>query len=478
MVLALLAALALSNNRPLTDRYAFAAQCQKLKERMPSAEVKRILGPPEEVVQEPPSPDNEWTPQCYWRYGVSKPHGFASNGTLLIVNGRLRSGPGGLPPKDLPDEKTLRAVLQSVDDGANQGPRSYRDSDEPPSFNPLKLIRAENALIALGPKKGLATLHEYLRVREGPTNWIMGDSAFALIQTIFEVPSKLGYVESSAIGAIMPGPPKDRKTSPYWPCIVYQDVPFWAFMGAALGGVPEPISWYLDRLEKSCAFRTKPLTPGETPWDVDKHLWIPDPKQYDGPIDSGTKRKVRYEVLNLLATAYHRDIPPAPYYQPSLDDKLWADIVRELKASGIYWDASKQFYVRHDGTTIGGLPLRREYVRRYWRPAPLVSYHAYVSLVRRNDGAAVMDLSWNGGFKIWKGNMVRALTEKGALLESLPTDDPFYQQQHWNASQDDQFSTSAEFRVPRGQKVILELLWKGKTIRSKPLDTDAVDTEE
>lgn len=338
---------------PTRDRYDFAERCQKLQTGMTEAQVRSIIGKPDEVTSEAVDLADGWTAENYWRYGVVRPGGMASYGTLHFQQGKLSQfEPPTLPSPGLLQESELEQILQTIDDGARQGSMWQPDSSGPPSFNPLTIVRADNALIALGRKQGILVLREYLRAsypNNRPSEFY-AKGAFAIVQTIFEAPVG-GSVPGPAIGYY--GPPPAESKFPYWPLTLSGDVFYSPGAGGAGTGVPERVDCYLDRLERKFKFRRRLLEPSSTPWEVDGL----SPRSGNEPnyMDDIRRRRIRWEVLNLVATAYRHDFEykySDPDFVLSFDEALWKRQVAGMKAAGIHWDWQRQMYVRGDGSTI------------------------------------------------------------------------------------------------------------------------------
>ena len=70
-----------------------------------------------------------------------------------------------------------------------------------------------------------------------------------------------GYLRPPALGAAVPAPPGDLRTTPRFPVILLDDVPLVLVGGYRLGGLPEPLAMHLDGLA-GAAWRTDRLVPG------------------------------------------------------------------------------------------------------------------------------------------------------------------------------------------------------------------------
>ena len=247
---------------PLPDRRAFANIMAQVERGMTAAEVRNLVGRPDEIDLRRAN-SGEWESfGRTWRYGVNGRGTcptlgwvmFDREGTVQSVAGGTSSltvagGPTSPPPPELMDERELRRLLRLL-------------SDVPPcrglGYDPASLIRAVNTLRPLGKERALAVIREYLRVGGG-------ESMFLVLRVLFEVPDEPGHMPRMSIGAPYPPEPKDPTLVPRFPLVIQDDIPLMLVRGylvAGAGSGPEP---HVRYFQEHGTLRSKPLRPGGDP---------------------------------------------------------------------------------------------------------------------------------------------------------------------------------------------------------------------
>ena len=190
-------------------RQEFANAMASVSKGMTVAEVRRILGDPDDVRTEyDPGGIRMRRTKEIWCYGT---HGHLTFPTLGCVyideDGQALYiyGGGDAPPAPtILDERTLRSLLPTI----NRAPGLFGHS-----YNPRAIIRIVNALQPLGKKRALAAVDEYLRV-VSPHDRNPRDGLFLVLRVLFDVPKPPGYMPRMLVGAPGPAEPEDRE---HWP---------------------------------------------------------------------------------------------------------------------------------------------------------------------------------------------------------------------------------------------------------------------
>jgi hypothetical protein len=222
------------------------------------------------------------------------------------------------------------------------------------SFDPVLVVRAVNAFLALGTEAGPA-LRSYRDLARGLS---FGEARKYSIDEcrIFPVIQLLGTRPSPFLlgngGVANPG----SGTWPYFPLALERDIPFMVVSGYTLLGQPEDV---IGRLGPPLALRSERLVPGGNPVEVAQMLTTSPrweallsaesagiPKQ-DARGAARLKWLVRSQALEALAPVYHRPdeyVPKNCCEDPS--EASWRQMAEEVRALGIRWDRERQDFVR------------------------------------------------------------------------------------------------------------------------------------
>jgi hypothetical protein len=322
-----------SMQAPLS-RANFAKALQSVKRDMKPAQLRQLLGAPDEKVKM--GDDAE-----IWRYGTDGPGTMATLG-YLIVNPEyvvVYAWPEGSPPREsLISEEQLRAYMNGM-----YMPEGSRLKD-----SPLRLIQVSNALQKLGREKALAVVTEYARVTV-MENWL-----YSLVRVLFVPKPDQGYFAIPRIG-IGTKRPSDLRHWPTYPMMIVEDVPVSLMRLRGGSGSPQSPYQYLVEESKNWDIRPTTLRPPDDPFGVyrkviDSELW-PDrdePMQTEGftirfNLSGG---RVLRQILLLVSAVYKPNGLPDPL-DPSASingfdfDKYRADFLK----LGAKWDEAKQDYV-------------------------------------------------------------------------------------------------------------------------------------
>ena len=141
----------------LPDRLEFAEKLARVRDGDREAEVRRLLGTPEDIRRAPdsvPYPTDE-----IWCYGTNGHGSLATLGEVCFRQGSVvwvAGGYGKPPSPSVIGEKELREGMRFL----HPGPECSGYND------PLHLIRVTNYLQPLGKEKALAIIGEYGRIHE------------------------------------------------------------------------------------------------------------------------------------------------------------------------------------------------------------------------------------------------------------------------------------------------------------------------
>lgn len=321
--------------RERTDVSAFLDRIRKLPPRLPES----IGGGTYQVGFEAPVTDDLYTLD-------------ESFNLYLVWNGSRASG--GIRSAEVVGFADLRSRFRPEHFEALEALQRCPSAMSYWSFDPVHLLRAVNAFLALG-KEAIPALRSYVDlVRSLPLGEKRKYSLdeyrlFPVVQLLSTKPSpfRLGNP-----GVAEPGP----ATWPLFPLALEGDLPFMVVTGYQLEGKAEDI---LGRLGSGFSLRARLLVPGSDPIEAAETLlssscWQALLEAESGGIPrqdrQGAKRLkmlIRSQALEAVATAYRPQenaSPPDCCEDP--DDSAWRRVVAEVRALGLRWDARRQDFVR------------------------------------------------------------------------------------------------------------------------------------
>ncbi len=379
MVVSLLMALTLGG--PFPDRGLFVRRLGELREGDPAANVRKLLGPPDDILTEK---DPDIKPDApVWCYGTNGHGTFPTLGVVRMSAGKVSfqfsyrfKAP---PPKAVIVEGELRALLRKL---------HVPDDHRLPADDPLWLIRAGNAMIAAGKDKSIAAIQEYEQVAE----YQSGLRLLWLLRIIFDVPADPGYFPRAKVGAY--DVPADRVHSPRHPLILVDDVPLSIFTGALHLGPPARVSDELEFYRANCRIRTLPLIPPNDPFETYQKI-LKSPLWPFPPFDPNAKTRfaVPYaeeegwllrSLLYLVRTAY-RTKEMGTYSHGYINGLDFPRYHREFLATGARWDIDREMYLPADGKAL--LDDTRTFMPTRWKP--MVGNVELEVILRRSDTASV-----------------------------------------------------------------------------------------
>lgn len=246
------------------DRRTFAAALATIRKGMTAAQVVRILGAPDDVrTQSDPGGILTTDTSEALRYGTNGHLSCASLGQVYLNRGRavqyVFGGRGTPPSPDLIAEPELRRLLSLL---FNVG--SYNGGY---NYNPLAVIRAVDALHAVGRDKALATIGEYLRI-SSPMDDPGREGTFLVMRTLFDAAPESGGLPTMRVGAPAFDEPEDSRVTSRFPVLIEDDIPLLEVIGYNLAGLAERPESHLAWFRAHGVLRSRPLRPTDRPLET------------------------------------------------------------------------------------------------------------------------------------------------------------------------------------------------------------------
>ncbi|MBI5487590.1 MAG: hypothetical protein HY905_09675 [Deltaproteobacteria bacterium] len=363
------------------SRAEFARAMAEVREGTPEADVRRLLGAPDDVRTEsdPGGVGAEGVKEV-WRYGASEHLGCATLGVVYMGDDGIVQwlfGNSGTPPAPaLFDETELRGLLGLLD-----AVPSYNEGAQ---FDPRPLIRAVNALQPLGKERALAAISEYLRV-VSPYEDGGYEGTLLVLRTLFDVPEAEGGLPPMLVGAPSPPAPEDPGLLPRFPLLFAGDIPFLAVRGYMLGGEAQPPGQHVEYYREHGAIRAAPLRPADDPLgaleEALRPLSVWATAACGEPCVPGPSFLVNQALL-LLDDVLRKeeDVYGERFSTSGAVEPRWRALREEVAGLGIRWDAEAACYVFADGSTLP--PPEPLAIRRIVWPVPREGFAAEVVLER------------------------------------------------------------------------------------------------
>jgi len=351
------------------DRAAFARALAHVHPGMTAAQVRKVLGPPDDVrTEHDPGGISATRTTEIWRYGTSGHLTFATLGTVhLMADGKVQYvfGGRGQPPRGFP-EPELRHLLGLID-----AVPSYSAP-----LDPARLIQAVNALQRLGKARALAAVDEYLRV-SSPFDDDGREGVFLLMRALFDVPP--GGMPVMAVGAA--ATPTDPKALPRFPLVLVDDVPLKLVSGYVVGGMPERPETDVAAFRKVGTLRAHPLAPSPAALArIEAYVAGPLGKAF--PVDDTLRASLYNQALRLMATVSRPPDATGATFFPYGPDvaRRWAARRTAVEALHPAWDAKRSRFTRADGSVRSTAVTR--YARVWWDVPLRGARHARITFER------------------------------------------------------------------------------------------------
>lgn len=310
-------------------------------------EVKAVLGEPDETSTR----FDAGTAYQTWSFGTRGHTSFPKQGCVYFCNGEFTGGDRGWGV-----DSVGRIVSRKE---MNWGVERLR-SDSQGLQDPLWLIQRANELIPLGRDKALAIILEADRLAQA----VNKGSYALLLRIILEVPQVGGFPDSVAPFpfSFKAGVNVDKT----WPVLSQGDIPFIYPLWGIHSGRPHYIREDLETITDH-RLRSSTLHPADDPFKALIDLMSGSDSPLDSIAEDGGKepRSLSHDeslgyievtmldqVLALVRTAY----------RPATRDRIrdarlryrseLKRFHREFLALKPRWDASRQMYVRGDGTIL------------------------------------------------------------------------------------------------------------------------------
>lgn len=351
---------AASDDGPARERAGFAKALAGVTPGMAEAEVRKRLGPPDDIKTErDPGGISAARTVEVWRYGTNGHLTFGTLGTVHIQQGRTVQyvfGGTGTPMTTLA-EAELRRLLRLL-----AAVPSYNSR-----FDPLRVIQAVNALQPLGKADALAVIDEFLRVSS-----VLDDpgreGVFMVLRTLFDPPTGQA-LPPMMVGGPSPAP-KDERVFPRFPVVVVDDIPLTLTRGYILGGHAEQPEDHIRWYRTHATLRATPLHPPDAPLAaVDRAFAAGAPQAVAAGLDDDNGRVfVRDQALQLLDTVYR---PRTTLFDESRfaygpdTEPRWVVVRTAVERLGTRWDAARDLYVMAGDRLLTPAP-RRLQPRTLW----------------------------------------------------------------------------------------------------------------
>ncbi len=365
LAVAFIAGLTPAVTRGAAERADFVQRMARITEGTPVAEVRRLLGEPDDVRDETDPDDiSRFGVKEIWAYGTDGPRTFPTLGRIFVAGDdtvKLIVGGTGSPPSpDFISEKDLRRLLGLI----AAVPDSYEPAD------PLALIRAVNSLQPLGKEGALVVIEEFLRVT-GDERFGRGQGLFFLLRTLFDVPTDPGYLPRPGLGLPQTGILDDRTLLPRFPITIEQDLPLSLIHGYILAGAPEPVEKHMVYFREHGQIRAHPLRPVDDPLALLAEFEASPRwsfREDSEPNKDHARTLISHQLLRLVESVYRpRPLEErAVWANEQFDATIWNRRVEEFGRIGARWDAATMNYVFSDGTTLPEKVLP-SYRRQIWK---------------------------------------------------------------------------------------------------------------
>jgi hypothetical protein len=353
----------------------------------------------------------------------------------------VMGGRGTPPAADLIKEPELTRLLTQLCDVGSYG-SGYQ-------YNPLPVIRAVNALHAVGRERALAVIGEYLRVSstlDDPAR----EGMFLVLRTLFEARPEAGGMPRMGVGAPTPPEPKDPSTAPRFPIVLEDDIPLLEVLGYSIAGMPERPENHLAWFRAHGVLRSHPLRPTDRPLETLDRLLV----KYGS--DQLLPTVFVNQFLALLDSVHRVDRgPDGLRFVPGTNfGSAWHGLRAQLAGLTIRWDPASLRYVFTDGTALSDAPTS-EHRRVLW-PFKLSTGHGRLVVERRDRRFVHIEVR-----APLRHLTVGARTASGSVLPRLAGSGAVSEGQGRIESMDDQ-----TVELPEGQTMRVEIEASGRHVTS------------
>lgn len=334
---------------PLRNRREFITALNKIQEGMPEAEVRKLLGPPDDIRTHDDGEISWVNTREVWRYGTSGHLTTATLGEVVIGTQQQALhviGNGETLPEGMLEESQLRLLMEALGQIPQDG-----------NYNPRTVIRAVNLLQPLGKEKALAVIEEFAH-RCGDR---AADSVDYVMRVLFEVPPDPGYFPEMGMW-IFRFDPAWKKRFPRYPLVIIDDIPLLVGHRAGSSGPGLDPAQLVPYFRQHGVLRSKPLSPPNHPFQA-----IASPEKFpESCYDRKTEKwniskqsSLQAQIFALLETVYQIEEADANE-PPATGLKGTKTRIDEASKVPIRWDPKLNQYTFLDGKSY---PL--PYVSRY-----------------------------------------------------------------------------------------------------------------
>jgi hypothetical protein len=367
---------------------------------MSKAQIKRLLGPADDTVNEGECQAVGYEAREAWAYGTDGHLGYPTWGVVLFkYGGSVEVAANELKIPVMRDgvvpEHDLRRILRLLSEGTST-----------PS-DPLRVIRIYNAILPLGARRAAAILREYVRLSGS-----FSDSDFSIYNSYrlaFNIPqsalpdsAKYSYVAGEGVKAD--------------PVVLVDDIPI------SLAPIQTSLKMYkvLLDLAQACEKSGTPSASLLRPTNdvlstvdkVRKTRWYSQIPR-DHLDEKGGEGRLAAQMLLIVRTAV---VPTPSFLRMPMnyfisDDaplRWWGMAERKLMLNPVRWDVPAQCYLPLNGPGVDIAPQLRW---RVWK-VPAMADANFRVVASRKDGDTIVTARWDAAVTPMKVRLFDAATRK------------------------------------------------------------------
>jgi hypothetical protein len=336
----------------MTTRSDFARDMSNVREGMSASDVEALLGEPDDIRTTHDSLGGivTYRTKAIWCYGTD---GHLTTPTLgsvyLDEQDRVQFvfGVGPALPEGLFDEDELRRLLRVLD---RVPPYNAADA-----FDPLRLIRAVNALQPLGKERALAVIAEYLRIATEYAD-CGRKGMFLVLRLLFDIPEEAGGQPDMWVGAPCGPQPQCPADAPRYPLVLCGDIPLLAVHGYTLRGSRQDPADHLEHFREHGQLREQLLTPTDRPFSCLEEPETRWPWMFPSGVGPDGRRLLAMQVLNLVGTVYRPVLNdwghPAPYHGWQGNSPGYPEDITAISRLVVRWNPARELYTFPDGSFL------------------------------------------------------------------------------------------------------------------------------
>ncbi len=210
-----------------------------------------------------------------------------------------------------------------------------------------KLIRAVNALHALGKDRALDTLSEYDEASRRSGDYFAQHIVFWIVRVLFEPVAQDQRMPVPGLAVYL----VDRESPeaanwPLAPMTLESDIPFMVGRQVNLGGLEEPASSYITWARKQGVLRSEPLAPSASPLVAAQQILNSTRfRQLDKYTRAYAAQHIRWQAIAMLEGT----VPDLSEFSFSTEEaellRYWNALLERTKNTEIVWEAETQRFI-------------------------------------------------------------------------------------------------------------------------------------